>query len=130
MPAAMVINGGAETGMLRASSSPEKSPVDPAGPKLETINLVDFVALPLPQRQHVLAPILPERGLAMLFAPRGVGKTQVAVNIGWAVACGQPFFRWYAPKPRRVLYVDGEMPQELLQERAQAMIAASACHAS
>jgi putative DNA primase/helicase len=98
------------------------------GPKLEAVNLADFIALSLPQRQYVLTPILPERGLAMLFAPRGVGKTQVAFNIAWAVACGQPFFRWYAPTPRRVLYVDGEMPAELLQQRAQAMIAPSACH--
>jgi putative DNA primase/helicase len=101
--------------------------VHPIGPKLEAVNLADFVAEPLPQRQYVMAPILPERGLAMLFASRGVGKTQIAVNIGWAVACGQPFLRWYAPKPRPVLYVDGEMPQELLQERAKAMIAPSAC---
>jgi AAA domain/Homeodomain-like domain len=91
------------------------------------ISLADFVAQPLPQRQYVMARILPERGLAMLHAPRGVGKTQVAVNIGWAVACGQPFLRWYAAKPRRILYVDGEMPQELLQERAKSMIAPSAC---
>jgi hypothetical protein len=96
-------------------------------PKLTAISLSDFAAEALPQRQYVLAPILPERGLAMLYASRGVGKTQVAFNIGWAVACGQPFLRWYAPKPRRVLYVDGEMPQELLQERAKAMIAPSAC---
>jgi putative DNA primase/helicase len=91
------------------------------------INLADFVAQALPQREFVLAPILPEGGLAMLYAPRGVGKTQVAFNIGWAVACGQPFLRWYAPKPRPVLYIDGEMPQGLLQERVKAMMAPSAC---
>ncbi len=96
-------------------------------PNLVAISLSDFIAQPLPQREHVLAPILPERGLAMLFAPRGVGKTQIAFNIGWSVACGQSFLRWHAPKPRPVLYIDGEMPQELLQERAKAMMAPSAC---
>jgi hypothetical protein len=101
--------------------------LNPSEPKLVAIDLADFVAQPLPQRQYVLAPILPERGLAMLYAPRGVGKTQVAFNIGWAVACGQLFLRWYAREPRRVLYVDGEMPQELLQERVKTMIAPSAC---
>jgi hypothetical protein len=75
---------------------------DPLKPKLVVVNLADFAAEALPQRQYVLAPILPERGLTMLYAPRGVGKTQVAFNIGWAVACGQPFLRWYAPKPRPV----------------------------
>ena len=101
--------------------------VDPSRPKLVVINLADFAAEALPQRQYVLAPILPDRGLAMLYAPRGVGKTQVAVNIGWAVACGQPFLSWYAPKPRPVLYIDGEMPQELLQERVKAMMAPAPC---
>ena len=113
VPAAMVING-AEKERLWSSFPAEATSAEHVRPKLQTITLSDFVALPLLPRPHVLAPILPERGLAMLFAPRGVGKTQVAVNIGWAVACGQPFFRWYAPKPRRVLYVDGEMPQEML----------------
>jgi AAA domain-containing protein len=123
VPAAQVINGRAEGEFVRCPPKQE----DATEPRLEAINLADFVAEPLPQRQYVMAPILPERGLAMLFASRGVGKTQIAVNIGWAVACGQPFLRWYAPKPRPVLYVDGEMPQELLQERAKAMIAPSAC---
>jgi putative DNA primase/helicase len=122
VPAAQVINVSAKGELVRPP--PEQRT---AQPKLETINLTEFVTQPLPQRQYVLTPILPERGLAMLYAPRGVGKTQVAFNIGWAVACGQPFLQWYAPKARPVLYVDGEMPQELLQERAKAMIAPSAC---
>jgi AAA domain len=122
VPAAQVINGSAK-GELVGHPPEQRNSTEP---KLETINLADFAAEALPQRQYVLAPILPERGLAMLYAPRGVGKTQVAFNIGWAVACGQPFLRWYAQKPRRVLYIDGEMPQELLQERAKAMIEASA----
>jgi hypothetical protein len=108
-------------------SQPKTVIANPTGPNLSAINLSEFAALPLSHRQYVLTPILPERGLAMLFAPRGVGKTQVAFNIGWAVDCGQPFLRWYASRPRCVLFVDGEMPQELLQERTQAMIAASAC---
>jgi AAA domain len=113
--------------VLPSQSSQIRSELKSAEPKLVAINLLDFVAQALPQRQYVLAPILPERGLAMLVASRGVGKTQVAFNIGWAVACGQPFLRWYAPQPRRVLYVDGEMPQELLQERAKAMMGPAAC---
>ena len=33
------------------------------------------------------------------------------------------FLRWKAPKPRRVLYVDGELPAKTLQERAAAIVA-------
>jgi AAA domain-containing protein/IclR-like helix-turn-helix domain-containing protein len=128
IPAAELLTGGRERAFVEEEIATRPAlPLYPFGPKLQAVNLADFVAEPLPQRQHVMAPILPERGLAMLFAARGVGKTQIAVNMAWAVACGQPFLRWYAPKPRAVLYIDGEMPQELLQDRAKAMISPSAC---
>jgi putative DNA primase/helicase len=93
---------------------------------LSTISLSAFTGLTLPVRSHVMAPILPERGLAMIYAGRGVGKTYVCMGLAWAVCCGAPFLKWQASAPRRVLYVDGEMPQELMQERAREMMAASA----
>ncbi len=62
VPAAMMINGRAETGRFDPSFPAEAPSADHVGPKLQTITLSDFVALPLPPRQHVLAPILPERG--------------------------------------------------------------------
>ena len=42
----------------------------------------------------LLDPILPERSLAMLYAPRGVGKTLLSLSIGLAVASGSPLLRW------------------------------------
>ena len=65
----------------------------------------------------LLAPILPERSLAMLYAPRGIGKSWLSLSIGLAVASGQRLLRWSAPRQRNVLYVDGEMPLVSLQER-------------
>ena len=65
----------------------------------------------------LLAPILPERSLAMLYAPRGIGKSWLSLSIGLAIASGQPLLRWSAPRERNVLYVDGEMPLVSLQER-------------
>lgn len=95
---------------------------------LETITLSKFVLLELPVRQQIVSPIIPERGLAMVFAGRGVGKTQVAMGIAYAASSGGTFLRWKASKPRRVLYIDGEMPQEALQERVRTLVAASAHH--
>jgi hypothetical protein len=37
----------------------------------------------------VLDPIIPEKGLAMLYAPRGIGKTHVALGIVYAAASAQ-----------------------------------------
>jgi putative DNA primase/helicase len=88
---------------------------------LRPIAFNDFVTLNIPPREMLLSPILPERSLAMLYAPRGVGKTLLGLSIGLAVAKGSSFLRWSAPRPRRVLYVDGEMPLISLQERLKAI---------
>jgi putative DNA primase/helicase len=69
----------------------------------------------------LLSPILPERSLAMLYAPRGIGKTQLGLSVGLAVAGGADILRWSAPRPRRVLYIDGEMPVVALQERLKVL---------
>jgi putative DNA primase/helicase len=84
---------------------------------LKSIGFNDFLAIDLPPREMLLYPILPERSLAMLYAPRGVGKTLLSLSIGLAVASGAPLLRWTAPRQKRVLYVDGEMPLVSLQER-------------
>jgi putative DNA primase/helicase len=81
----------------------------------------DFLNLNISPRQMLLHPILPERSLAMLYAPRGIGKSWLGLSIGLAVASGRPLLRWSAPKPKRVLYVDGEMSLVSLQERLRAI---------
>jgi hypothetical protein len=57
----------------------------------------------------------------MLNAPRGIGKTLVALSIGLAVASGAPLLRWHAPRQRSVLYVDEEMPPVSPQERLRSI---------
>jgi putative DNA primase/helicase len=84
---------------------------------LRPLGFNDFLDLDVPPREMLLHPILPARSLAMLYAPRGVGKTLLSLSIGLAVASGKPLLRWSAPRPKRVLYVDGEMPLTSLQER-------------
>ena len=43
--------------------------------------------------ESVLGPFLPTKGLAIIHAPRGTGKTHVAKGIGCAVVAGTPFLR-------------------------------------
>ena len=47
-----------------------------------------FLQKSFPPRQTLLAPWLPEQGLAMIHAPRGIGKTHLALGTAWAVAAG------------------------------------------
>jgi len=100
--------------------------VAPFVQKIETILLDDFLARKFPPRETLLAPWLPEKGLAMVFAPRGVGKTHFALNVAYAVASGGGYLRWRAAKPHRVLLLDGEMPGVALQERLADIVANSA----
>lgn len=82
----------------------------------------EFLESQFPPRQMVMSPILPQQGLAMLYSRRGVGKTYLALGIAHAVARGGTFLRWSAARPRRVLFVDGELPAPVLQQRLKAII--------
>jgi putative DNA primase/helicase len=61
----------------------------------------------------------------MIHAYRGIGKTQLATECGYAVATGGRALKWHAPRPRKVLIIDGEMPAATLQERLARVSSAS-----
>jgi len=71
----------------------------------------------------VLDPVLPTKGLAMVHSARGIGKTHLALAIAYTVASGGSLLGWWAPEPRRVIYVDGEMPAATMQRRVAAIVA-------
>ena len=71
----------------------------------------------LPERKELLSPWLPEQGLAMVHAERGIGRTFFALNCAYAVATGGRFLYFSAPSAKNVLYIDGEMPATAMQER-------------
>ena len=94
------------------------------GQRLRPFDLQELFALDIKPRGMVLDPVIPEKGLVMLYATRGTGKTHVALGIAYAVATGSAFLKWRAERPRRVLLVDGEMPASALRERLQRVAAA------
>ena len=89
---------------------------------LRAISINDFLKLSIPAREYIMEPWLQTQAITMLFGKRGIGKTLVGLGIAFAVARGGEFLRWKATKPRRVLYVDGEMPAATMQERLAALI--------
>lgn len=68
-----------------------------------------LLAAELPEREPILDPILATKSIALLYGPRGLGKTFVALGIARAAAAGESFLGWRAARPHRVLYLDGEM---------------------
>ena len=84
---------------------------------ITALTISDFLTLELPERSFLLNPIIPQQGLALLYAPRGLGKTYAALSIALAVASGGEVYGWQATTPHQVLYIDGEMPACSMQER-------------
>lgn len=112
---------GQQAGVREPSNSGAISQREP----LRVVDLQSFLAMEIPPREAMLAPWLPTKGLAMLYAKRGTGKTYLSLSIGYAVAGGGSVFGWSAPKPRKVLYLDGEMLAAPLQERLAAIVKGS-----
>lgn len=82
-------------------------------------DLVDVLSMDVSPVEHVLYPIFPVKGIGMLYAMRGAGKTFFSLEMTYCIALGVPkcFGTWEIPKARPVRYVDGEMDVETLQER-------------
>jgi putative DNA primase/helicase len=93
----------------------------PPKEKPRPITGADLLRMDIEPRQLLLAPYLPAAGSAMLYAPRGCGKTWVSLSMAYAVASGGAALNGRATEPRRVLYIDGEMPLTSLQERLGAV---------
>ncbi len=89
--------------------------------EMVVVTLDEFLQKEIPPREMILSPIIPSQGLVMIYAKTGVGKTFVALMIAYAVALGDKVFSWHAPKPRKVLYIDGEMPAATMQERLKSI---------
>lgn len=92
---------------------------------LTVVDTPDFLEQSIPERRFLLYPVVPEQGLVMIYAHRGVGKTYTALHVAYAVATGGSVFSWHADTPQSVLYIDGEMPAFTLQERLRAICASA-----
>ena len=58
----------------------------------------------------------------MIYSPRGVGKTLFGLGSGYAISAAETFLGFEVEAPQKVLYVDGEMPARVMQERLAAII--------
>ncbi len=82
--------------------------------------------LEVPVREPILGEWFKQGDLGFIFGPRGLGKTWLALHLGRKCAEGGSVGDWTVHKPRRVLYVDGEMALDSIRERDAALSAAPA----
>ena len=87
------------------------------------VKAADFLEMKLTPRNPMFVhaatgeTVFRERDIGMTYADRGTGKTWIILGKAVALAAGTQFLEWLAPRARRVLLVDGEMPAVDLQER-------------
>lgn len=104
---------------MQIQPPPIAPPDRPAMPR--RLTAPELIAADLPERETILDPILATKSLALLYGPRGLGKTFVALGIARAAASGGRFLDWRASRPHRVCYVDGEMPAVDMKNRLRQM---------
>src|ERR1700722_14376032 len=74
----------------------------------------------LPPRDYLVGNLLCTTSRWLLFGRTGVGKTLFGLDLAAGVAAGRSFLNWAGSnKPRRVIYLDGELPAETFKERME-----------
>ncbi|MHA6689405.1 AAA family ATPase [Devosia sp. A449] len=85
--------------------------------ELITFSAADLLSTSYPPREVVLDPWLRQGETVMVWAATGVGKTWFILSLAVAISGGGAVGDWTAPKPRKVLIIDGEMHQQDLADR-------------
>lgn len=88
-----------------------------ASKELKAITITELLQFAFKPHEYILEPWITTQSLNMIFGYRGVGKTHISLGIAYAVASGGKFLHWQSPKPRGVLFIDGEMPGDALKKR-------------
>lgn len=86
--------------------------------ELTATELHDLKLMP---RRKLLGDWFCEGDCGFIFAFRGTGKTWLALAIAQALAAGGKLGDWQAHEPVKVLYLDSEMPPDLMRERCDGL---------
>lgn len=94
--------------------------------KIISLEIGEVITRAFPKKEPLLSPWFRRQDLAMVYAERGVGKTFFTLSVAYSIASGGKFLNWEADKPRRVLYIDGEMSGVAIQERLKSLVLTNA----
>ena len=72
-----------------------------------------------PKPRFLCEPLVPSQGIVLLHGPSEAGKTQLVLTLIKALTEGTLFLRQFACSPSRVLLVEIDTPEMIMQERLQ-----------
>jgi AAA domain len=85
--------------------------------KRAVVTSSELRAMRLKTRKRLLGDWFCEGDLGFVYAARGVGKTWLTLLIARALSEAGKVGDWQAHERAKVLYIDGEMPPDLMRER-------------
>lgn len=92
----------------------------------QSLSANELVNREIPPRQPLVkegeAVLFYGQSINQILAWRGVGKTNFALGLAGAMAAGGSILGFNVSEPRRVLYLDGELPLAQLQERVKCFV--------
>ena len=70
------------------------------------------------KERFIFDPIIGHKSFNLLLGKRGAGKSWVGISIAYSLATGRSFIKnWNINKPCKVLYVNGEVDKDLMDDR-------------
>lgn len=90
---------------------------------IRAISLGELLTMHIEQPAVILHPFLTKSSLTMIYAARGLGKTFFSLGMALAISSGSGFLKYSAPRPFKVLYLDGEMSIYSMKDRLQKLCA-------
>ena len=86
--------------------------------RLPTLSAEDWLKRDLPEPEFVLGNVFTTTSRNFVIAPTGLGKTNFCLAMAASISAGVPFLHWAGTgRPKRVLYIDGEMSNRLAKRR-------------
>jgi hypothetical protein len=108
-------NGHAANGIAGEEEEAERPPID-----RNTLTLAYWMERDTSPPDFMLGELVSTSSRILLVAPTGLGKTNFVMAKGIEIAAGDGFLHWRASEgPRKVLFIDGEMPKRLLKRRLE-----------
>ena len=87
------------------------------------LSVTNWLEREIPAPDFLMGEVFHTESRAYLIGPTGLGKTNFGMALSAAMAAGTDFLHWKGSgKPRKVLYVDGEMGQRLMVQRIRDVV--------
>jgi putative DNA primase/helicase len=90
--------------------------------RLKTITVKELLDLNLVEPVPLIEPWLPDPGLVMIYAERGLGKTFLSTTVALMLITGESALGWMPSRKASVLYIDGEMTAYNMSSRINKLL--------